>query len=59
MSRHLVTVIDFTGSQSWRDAVLPKQAQGSKHAGLPALVAYAHDCGRERDDTNLSGEGPG
>ena len=57
MNRHLVTVIDFTGSQSWCDAAL--LAQGSKPAGMPAFVAYAHDLGRERHDTNPSGEGPG
>lgn len=59
MNRHLVTVIDFTGSLSRFDAALPAQFQGSKLAGMPAQVAYAHDCGRERDDTNPSGEGPG
>jgi hypothetical protein len=57
MNRHLVTVIDLTGSLSWCDAAL--LAQGSKPAGMPAAAAYAHDLGRERHDTNPSGEGPG
>ena len=53
MNRYLVTVIDPTGSLSWGGAVLP--VQGLKQAP----VAHAHDCGRESDDTNTSGEGPG
>lgn len=59
MNRHLVTVIDLAGSLGRCDAVLPMQAQGLKHAGMPASVAYAHGFGRESDDTNTSGEGPG
>jgi len=59
MNRHLVTVIDFAGSLSRCDAMWLTQAQGSQLAGKPAPVAYAHDHGREFDDTNLSGEGPG
>lgn len=59
MNRHLVTVIDLAGSLSRCDAMPLMQAQGSKLAGQPALVAYAHDFGRETDDTNTSGEGPG
>lgn len=59
MNRHLVTSIDFTGSLSRGDAVRPMQAQVLKLAGLPAPVAYAHDFGRESDDTNTSGEGHG
>lgn len=57
MNRYLVTVIDFTGSQSWCDAAL--LAQGRKPAGMPASAADAHDLGRERHDTKPSGEGPG
>lgn len=56
MNRHLATVIDFTGSLSWCDAV--QLAQGPKSVGMPT-VAYAHDLGRECHDTNPSGEGPG
>ena len=59
MNRHPVTVIDPTGSTSRCDAVLPAQVQGLKLAGMPAPVACAHDCGRESDDFNTSGEGPG
>ena len=59
MNRHLTPVIDFTGSLSWCDAVRLAQLQGTKPAGMPASVAYAHDLGRERHDINLSGEGPG
>lgn len=58
MNRHLATVIDFTSAQRWCDAA--QLAQGLKATGLPVSVAaYAHDLGRERHDTNLSGEGPG
>ncbi|MDR7333128.1 hypothetical protein [Roseateles asaccharophilus] len=58
MNRHLATVIDFTSAQRWCDAA--QLVQRLKPAGLPASVAaYAHDLGRERHDTNLSGEGPG
>ena len=59
MNRHLVTTIDLAGSLSRGDAVRPMQAQVVKLAGLPAPVAYAHDFGRESDDTNTSGEGSG
>lgn len=58
MNRLLATVIDFTGSLSRCDAAW-RLAQGTKPAGMPAAVAYAHGLGRERHDTNLSGEGPG
>jgi hypothetical protein len=59
MNRQLATVIDITGSLSRCDAAW-QPAQGTKPAGMPAAVAaYAHDLGRERHDTNLSGEGPG
>ncbi len=59
MNRLLAIVIDTAGSQSWCDAVPMPRGQGSKLAGLHAPVAYAHDFGRESDDINLSGEGPG
>ena len=59
MNRHLATVIAPIGSLSRFDAAQMAQGQGSKLLGLPMPVAYAHDCGRETDDTNLSGEGPG
>ncbi|MDR7270329.1 hypothetical protein J2X20_002987 [Pelomonas saccharophila] len=59
MNRHLVTVITTIGFLSRCDAARMAQGQGSKLQGLPAPVAYAHDCGRETDDINLSGEGPG
>jgi hypothetical protein len=59
MNRKSFNVIDLTGSLSRFDAALPAQVQGSKLAGMPALVVYAHDCGRERDDTHPSGEGAG
>ena len=59
MNRHLATVIAPIGSQSRCDAASMALGQGSKLLGLPATVAYAHDYGRETDDTNLSGEGPG
>jgi hypothetical protein len=59
MNRLLVTVIDFTGSQSWCDAMQAARPGVSKLAGLQAPVAHDHDCGRESDDTNTSGEGPG
>lgn len=53
MNRHLVTAITLAGSQSRCDAVqMPL-------AGLHAPVAYAYDFGRDSDDNNLSGEGPG
>lgn len=59
MNRLLATDIDFPGSQSQGDAAW-QLAQGTKPAGMPAAVAaHAHDLGRERHDTNLSGEGPG
>jgi hypothetical protein len=54
MNRHLVTVITPIGSQGRCDAV-----PMAKPAGLLASFAYAHDFGRESDDTNTSGEGPG
>jgi hypothetical protein len=57
MNRHLATVIAPIGSLSRCDAA--QMAQGSKLQGLLAPVAHAHDSGRETDDTNLSGEGPG
>jgi len=57
MNRHLFTVIAPIGSLSRCDAA--QMAQGSKLQGLLAPVAHAHDSGRETDDTNLSGEGPG
>lgn len=59
MNRHLVTVITAIGSLSRCDAARMALGQGSKLLGLPMPVAYAHDFGRETDDTNLSGEGPG
>ena len=59
MNRLLAIFIDTVGSQSWCDAVPMPRGQGSKLAGLHAPVAYAHDFGRESDDINLSGEGPG
>ncbi|MFG6431513.1 hypothetical protein [Roseateles sp. LYH14W] len=59
MNRHLFNVIDLTGSLSRCDAMPLTQVQGWQLAGKPASVAYAHDCGRERDDTHPSGEGPG
>ncbi len=59
MNRHLVTAIELAGSLSRGDAMPLTQVQGSKLAGHPAPVAYAHDCGREFDDIKLSGEGPG
>ncbi len=59
MNRHLVTVIYPTGSQSWGDAVQMAQAGVSTLVGLPAPAADAHDFGRESDDANTSGEGPG
>jgi hypothetical protein len=55
MNRHPVTVIAPIGLQSRCDAAwMPLLAAGPKHQ-----VAYDHDCGRESDDTNTSGEGPG
>lgn len=57
MNRHLATVIAPIGSYSRWDAA--RMALGSKLQGLPMPVDYAHDFGRETDDTNLSGEGPG
>jgi len=59
MNRHLATVIDFTDSLSRCDAAPLMKVQGSKLAGMYAPVTPAHDFGRESDDTNLSGEGPG
>jgi hypothetical protein len=59
MTRHLVTVIDSTGSFGRSGAALPKQVQGSTLAGMPAPVAYAHDFGRESNDIHPSGEGHG
>lgn len=59
MNRLLVTVIDTAGSQSRCDAVRMAQGLASKLAGLPAQVAHAHDFGRDSDDINTSGEGPG
>ncbi|MCE4557445.1 hypothetical protein [Pelomonas cellulosilytica] len=58
MNRLLANVIDFTGSLSWCDAARPTRDQGPKSLGMPT-VAYAHGFGRERHDTNPSGEGPG
>jgi hypothetical protein len=58
MNRLLATVIDFSSASRWCDAA--RLAQGHKPVGMPASVAaYAHGLGRERHDTNLSGEGPG
>ena len=58
MNRLSATVIDFSSASRWCDAA--RLAQGYQPAGLPAsIVAPAHDLGRERHDTNLSGEGPG
>jgi hypothetical protein len=57
MKRHLDTAIDLFGSLSRCDAALP--AQGWQLAGMPASAGYARDLGRESDDTNTSGEGPG
>jgi len=55
MNRHLVTVIAPIGSQSRCDAAwMQLPTDGSKHQ-----VAYDHDFGRESDDINTSGEGPG
>jgi hypothetical protein len=55
MNRHLVTAIAPIGSQSRCDAAwMPLLVDGPKHR-----VAYDHDFGRESDDTNTSGEGPG
>ncbi len=59
MNRLLATAIDSTSAMRWCDAVLHSRFQGSKPAGMPVAVAYAHDLGRERHDINLSGEGPG
>ncbi|MFT7775730.1 hypothetical protein [Roseateles sp.] len=59
MNRHFVTVIARTGSLSRCDAAPMVQGRKSKLAGLPATVALAHDYGRESDDSNTSGEGPG
>lgn len=59
MLRHPVTAIAHTGSLSRCDAVPMAQGRGSKLANSFAPVAYAHDFGRESDDNNLSGEGPG
>ncbi|HEY8880208.1 MAG TPA: hypothetical protein VIN03_21745 [Roseateles sp.] len=59
MNRPLVTVIDRAGSLSRCDAMPLTQVQGLKLDGHAAHVAYAHDSGRETDDSNLSGEGPG
>ncbi|MFG6412568.1 hypothetical protein ACG02S_01510 [Roseateles sp. DC23W] len=55
----LATVIDSARAVRGCDAALRTQVKGSKPAGMPVSVAYAHDLGRERHDTNLSGEGPG
>lgn len=59
MNRLLATAIDSTSAQRWFDAALHSRVGSEKPAGMPASVAYAHDLGRECDDTNLSGEGPG
>lgn len=59
MNRQLATVIEFASAMRWCDAALRTQFTGSKPAGMPAAVAAAHDLGRERHDTNLSGEGLG
>jgi len=54
MKRHLAH-IDFAGSLSRCDAVQLAHVEGS----LPAPVAYAHDFGRDGNDTTPSGEGLG
>lgn len=59
MNRKPFNVIDLTGALRRFDASLQVKVQGWQWAGMNVPVAYAHDCGRERDDTNLSGEGPG
>ena len=59
MNRHLATVIVPIGLHSRCDVASMARGQKSKLQGLSLPVAYAHDFGRETDDTKLSGEGPG
>jgi hypothetical protein len=59
MNRHLFNVIAHPGSSSRRDGAWMAPVEGSKAEGMQPQVAYAHDCGRDRDDTHTSGEGPG
>jgi hypothetical protein len=59
MNCHLATAINVIRSLSGCAAAQRAQAQGWQLTGKPASLAYAHDFGREMDDTHTSGEGPG